>query len=110
MKDIISRVTEEINSLRFRDAWRKGVLEYAKELWDSLQEQITEGYFNPEDLYAPKIIKRALLNGAGDWHEYSWGGFIPDLRQRNRGTALHQDRAAENGWRTEAPEQSGRMA
>lgn len=75
MKDIISRVTEEINSLRFRDAWRKGVLEYAKELWNSLQEQITEGYFNPEDLYAPKIIKRALLNGAGDWHEYSWGGY-----------------------------------
>lgn len=75
MKDkIISQITKEVAGMRFRDAWRKGVLEYAKELWEGLQEQIEDGYFQAEDLQSPKLVRRALLNGASDWHEYSWGG------------------------------------
>ena len=74
MDRIIETIDSKISALRYRRACEKGVHEYAKELWEDLQEQIEEGYFNKKDLSAPDIVIRALLNGASDWHEYSWGG------------------------------------
>lgn len=53
-----------------RSAWNKGVTVYALELLEELQEAITGGYFYPDDLAA----HLGLLNGAGDWLQYSWGG------------------------------------
>lgn len=57
-----------------RSAWDRGVNAYAHDLLDSLDEQIEGGYFDPEDLAAPKLVEKALLNGAQDWSQYSWGG------------------------------------
>lgn len=57
-----------------RSAWNKGVTVYALELLEELQEAITGGYFYPDDLAAPKVLEKGLLNGAGDWLQYSWGG------------------------------------
>ena len=48
-----------------RSAWNKGVTGYALELLDGLER---EEYTNEREL------KQALLNGAKDWKEYSWGG------------------------------------
>lgn len=61
------------NKLR-RSAWDRGVNAYAHELLDTLEEQIDGGYFDPENLAAPKLVEKALLNGAQDWSQYSWGG------------------------------------
>lgn len=51
-----------------RSAWDKGVAQYALELLDNL-ENIEE-----DDLRSSKIVEKALLNGAKNWKEFSWGG------------------------------------
>lgn len=73
-KTTLEAVREALESRKDRSAWDRGVTEYALELLEGLQEAIDDGYFWPEDLEAPKLLDRALLNGAGDWDEYSWGG------------------------------------
>lgn len=70
----IKEIKEALEARKDRSAWDKGVTVYALELVEGLQEAINGGYFDPEDLAAPKIVKNALLNGASDWNQYSWGG------------------------------------
>jgi hypothetical protein len=50
------------------------VKEYAADLLEGLEEATRGGWFDPDDLAAPKLLSRALLNGASDWEQYSWGG------------------------------------
>lgn len=57
-----------------RSAWSRGVFEYVRELWADLCESIEGGYFDAENLKAPQMVKKALLNGADSWNAYSWGG------------------------------------
>ena len=72
--DTLPRIRATLEASPARSAWNRGVKEYAAELLDSLEEAITGGYFDPDDLAAPKLVARALLNGASDWDQYSWGG------------------------------------
>lgn len=70
----IEEVREAVEARKERSAWGKGVKTYALELVDGLSEAINGGWFEAEDLRAPKMVAKALLNGASDWSEYSWGG------------------------------------
>ena len=70
----LDRVQAALDSRKDRSAWNKGVTVYASELLEGLRESIEGGYFDPEDLAAPKLLNRELLNGASDWNQYSWGG------------------------------------
>ena len=70
----INKLREAINLESPRSAWDKGVREYALELVETLQEGISGGYFDEEDMQSPNLLKRQLLNGASDWTEYSYGG------------------------------------
>jgi len=72
--EVLDRVQAALDSRKDRSAWDKGVTVYAAELLEGLRESIEGGYFNPEDLAAPKLLNRELLNGADDWKQYSWGG------------------------------------
>lgn len=72
--NIINEAYDIINAKRERSAWDRGVKEYAAELLDQLDEDIRGGWFDAEDLNSPKLVTRALLNGADDWKMYSWGG------------------------------------
>ena len=49
-----------------RSAWSRGVKAYAVEL--------VEGLDDGADLANEVMLQKALLNGAGDWHQYSEGG------------------------------------
>ena len=49
-----------------RSAWSKGVHTYAVELVESLAES--------DDLSNETLLEKAMLNGAGDWQQYSEGG------------------------------------
>ena len=49
-----------------RSAWSKGVHAYAVELVESLAES--------DDLSNEILLRKALLNGADDWQQYSEGG------------------------------------
>jgi hypothetical protein len=70
--NIGARIEEEAK--KARSAWARGVFEYVRELWADLCESIEGGYFDAEDLKAPQMVKKALLNGADSWSAYSWGG------------------------------------
>lgn len=82
----IEKLRESIVAEKQRSAWDKGVTQYALELVDELAEQINDGYVNPTELVKPRALRAALLNGAKDWREYSWGGcsliYDPDIASR----------------------------
>lgn len=70
----IEKLYQSIESEKQRSAWNKGVTKYALELVEQLGEQINGGYFKELDLTEPKKVRAALLNGAVNWSQYSWGG------------------------------------
>ena len=49
-----------------RSAWSKGVRAYAVELVESLSDS--------DDLSNETLLRKALLNGADNWQQYSEGG------------------------------------
>jgi hypothetical protein len=76
----IQELRQAIESHKARSAWERGVKVYALELLDDLQDGGQDDYHNsPAD-------KKALLNGASDWNQYSWGGcsliYDEDIAQR----------------------------
>lgn len=62
MKDLLIKKLEEKNC---RSAWNRGVRDYAIELIENLK---------PKDFESLHGLYNAMLNGARDWNEYSWGG------------------------------------
>lgn len=70
----IEKLYQSIESEKQRSAWDKGVTQYALEMVEQLGEQINGGYFEELDLTESKKVRAALLNGAADWSQYSWGG------------------------------------
>ena len=74
ISEIIEKLSENIRAEKDVSAWRRGVKAYALELVDNLAESLRYGSIEPDDLAAPKLVNRALLNGADDWRAYSWGG------------------------------------
>ena len=70
----IEKLYQSIASEKQRSAWNKGVTQYALEMVEQLGEQINGGYFEELDLTESKKVRAALLNGAADWSQYSWGG------------------------------------
>ena len=70
----VNDIMDSSNTQEHNSAWSRGVAEYALELLESLQESIEYGYFDPEDITNRTITHKALLDGAGSWHEYSWNG------------------------------------
>lgn len=71
---ILATARHTLETRNDRSAWNKGVTVYALELLQELEEAVSCGYFYPNDLAAPKILEKGLLNGAQDWGQYSWGG------------------------------------
>lgn len=69
-KEIRNHLTET----KDRSAWKKGVTIYALEILDDLEEQIDGGYLTEEIFESPKLLDKAMLNGAQNWYQYSWGG------------------------------------
>lgn len=70
----IRRAGKTIKHRKTRSAWDKGVNVYALELVENLAEAAEDGYIDADDLTAPRMLRKALLNGADDWNAYSWGG------------------------------------
>lgn len=66
--DILAKAAEIIEARKDRSAWDRGVNDYAVELLDNLAE------LTRDDLADLKIVRRALLNGADSWQQYSYSG------------------------------------
>lgn len=74
MKDQFNKIRAAVEGRTGRSAWDRGVSIYAHELLDELEEAVTSGGFQWEDIGSPLLLKSQLLNGARDWSQYSWGG------------------------------------
>lgn len=57
-----------------RSAWGRGVTAYALELLDSIEKAVKGGWLPLDELETAEGRKAAMLNGASDWAQYSWGG------------------------------------
>ena len=83
---IVKKIRESIEAENQRSAWDKGVTAYALDLLDDLSVGIEYGYISAEDIENPALLNRALLNGASNWEQYSWGGcsliYNHDIAQR----------------------------
>jgi hypothetical protein len=58
-----TNITNKLNATKARSVWEKGVKDYALEMVESAEIELT-----------PENAKAALLNGAKDWSQYSHGG------------------------------------
>lgn len=70
----IKKAMDIINGRKDRSAWDKGVSKYSCELLKQLNEAMESGYFKAEQINSGTAIREAMLNGANDWIQYSWGG------------------------------------
>lgn len=67
----IEIIRTNLNTLHnSRSAWGRGVYEYACELVDELAEILR---YDENALDNERLLRKALLNGAADWNQYSWG-------------------------------------
>lgn len=80
-----NKIREVIKNKPARSTWEYGVKVYALELLEGLEEKVNGEYINREDLESPALLKKALLNGAADWSQYSWETWL-DVQTR----ALYQ--------------------
>ena len=71
---VLAKATQTLDQRKDRSAWDKGVTVYALELAEQLADAVRGGYIDADDLMAPRMLRKALLNGADDWSTYSWGG------------------------------------
>ena len=86
-----------------RSAWSRAVKTYATELVESLADS--------DDLSNEALLVKALLNGAGDWQQYSEGGCAL-IYDADIAGGLQPVRAeALQGWRacTEQPRDMDRL-
>lgn len=104
----IDRAAQIIDSKNRRSAWDRGVNAYAHDLLESLDEAITGGWFEAEDLEAPKLVERELLNGAADWRQYSESGnaLIYDGQIAERLCAPWELRKTDNGRKDPNPKET----
>lgn len=74
--EIIARMGEIITAATAHSAWARGVRAYAEELCGSLRGAVAYATETgtPSPLADRETVRAALLNGARDWSEYSWGG------------------------------------
>lgn len=73
-KTMFEKIADYINTLNCRSAWQRGVRVYALELLEELEEHYSGGYVADEVFADSKMLEKALLNGADNWNQYSWGG------------------------------------
>lgn len=62
----LEAIKNAIEARKTRSAWDKGVTLYALELLDNIRDL--------NEVETRKELETALLNGARDWREYSYGG------------------------------------
>lgn len=87
MKTTINQIRKALTEVKTRSAWSRGVKEYANDLLNDLDAGIRNGWIDPGDTFSNyNMFDTALLNGAYDWKEFSYGGcayiFDDEIAQR----------------------------
>lgn len=69
-----AQIKQELEKQTGRSAWRRGVINYAWELIDNIEQNHNYLGLNDDTTLSLFELKKAMLNGAENWNEYSWGG------------------------------------
>ena len=95
----------QVNAKRARSAWDKGVMKYALELIDSLEERAAYEGETPANI---REVERWALNGAMDWTQYSEGGcaLVYNRQIAERLCAPYELRKTQNGTKYPNPRES----
>lgn len=108
--EIIARMAEIITTAPAHSAWARGVKAYAVELCSSLRDAAAYAAETgtPSPLTDRETVRAALLNGARDWSEYSWGGcaLIYDGDIAARLCTASELRRTHNGQRNPNPRET----
>lgn len=64
----LEAIKNAIETRKTRSAWSKGVNDFALDLLENIRD------LNGREVETRKELETALLNGARNWSEYSWGG------------------------------------
>ena len=108
--EIIARMVELIIAAPARSAWARGVRAYAAELCGNLRRAATYAAETgtPSPLTDHEAVRAALLNGARNWSEYSWGGcaLIYDSHIAARVCTPSELRRAHDGQRAPNPRET----
>ena len=65
----LESIKNAIENSKARSAWSKGVKDFALDLLENIRD------LNGREVETSKELETALLNGALNWSEYSWGGY-----------------------------------
>jgi len=106
---VLAKAAQTLEQRKDRSAWDKGVTVYALEMVEQLAEAAEGGYIDADDLLAPRVLRKALLNGADDWSAYSWGGMLPDLQRRHCRAPVLPVRTQAHPQRGAQTQQPGRV-
>lgn len=72
--EFIAALAAQLATFKNRSAWDRGVQQYAEDLAAELAENLNGGYITLDDLRTGKGAEAAMLNGAENWTQYSYGG------------------------------------
>ena len=72
--EIVEEIRTKVEQTKARSAWDKGVKVYALEMLEEMAFNAEHGYIDADAFSNRKMLRDTLLNGAGSWSEYSWGG------------------------------------
>ena len=72
--EFIAALTAQLAAIKNRSAWDRGVQQYAEDFAAELAENLNGGYISLDDLRTGKGAEEAMLNGADNWDQYSYGG------------------------------------
>lgn len=73
-EQMVEAITEKVEAHKTRSAWDRGVKTYALEMLEEMAFNARHGYLDMDAFSNRKTLRKALLNGASDWSQYSWGG------------------------------------
>lgn len=71
---LVEAIAEKVEQTKTRSAWDRGVKAYALEMLGEMAFNAKHGYLDMDAFSNRKTLREALLNGASDWAQYSWGG------------------------------------
>ena len=70
----LKQIKRELLSVKGHSAWRRGVIKYAWELFDNIEQRENWLGLNSESEYPASVLDEIMLNGVTNYKEYSWGG------------------------------------
>ena len=72
--DLVAMTYAEVSKIKTRSAWERGVKAYALDFLEEMEFNAAHGYLDEDVFSNQTMLRDALLNGASDWSQYSWGG------------------------------------